>query len=125
MIEKVGLDLNALATIQPPNITINQTAAAILQELPRTANDLTGGALPYLVLFTMFVITYWLLADKTPFGDFRYSDLRAMSLAFGITASVGLVQVSIGFIESWMAVVFCILSFLLSNVALIIVENKQ
>lgn len=125
MIDKVGLDLNALATMQPPNISINQTATAILNDLPRMATEMTGGYLPYIVLGAMFIITYWFISDKTAQGDFRYSDVRALTLAFGLTASVGITQITTGLISSWMAVVFFILGFLLSNVVLILIENKE
>ena len=125
MIDLVGLDLNALTTITPPNISINQTATALLQEFPANANAIPGGFFPYLVLGAIFIITYWYLSDKTPLGDFRYSDIRALTLSLGITASVGITQITIGFIESWMAVVFFLLAFLLSNVILIMIENKE
>lgn len=125
MIDKVGLNLTALGDITAPNISINQTATTILQELPTNATALTGGFFPYLVLSAIFIITYWYLSDKTPLGDFKYSDLRALTLSFGITASVGITQITIGFIESWMAVVFFLLAFLLSNVILIMIENKE
>lgn len=125
MIDKVGLNLTALSDIQAPDISINQTATAILNEFPANANAITGGYFPYLILGAIFIITYWYLSDKTPLGDFKYSDLRALTLSFGITASVGITQITIGFIESWMAVVFFLLSFLLSNVILIMIENKE
>jgi len=125
MIEKVGLNLTALSNIQSPNISIEQTATAILQELPVNANNMTGGLFPYIILGTMFIITYWMLSDKTNLGDFRYSDMRALTLSFGIGSSVGIVQITTGMIYSWMAVVFFLLAFILSNIILIIQENKQ
>lgn len=124
-IDLVGLNLSALGSITPPNITINQTASAILTELPRNASEITGGYFPYIILGAMFIITYWMLSDKTPFGDFRYSDLRALVLSFGIVSSVGIVQITTGLIESWMAVVFFLLAFMLSNIFLILQENRE
>lgn len=125
MIDQIGLNLSALGTIQPPTISINQTATAILNEFPANANAITGGFFPYLILGAIFIITYWYLSDKTPLGDFKYSDLRALTLSFAITSSVGITQITIGFIESWVAVVFFLLSFLLCNVILIMIENKE
>lgn len=125
MIDQIGLNLSALGTIQPPTITINQTAGAILQEFPANANAITGGLFPYIFLGAIFIITYWYLSDKTPLGDFKYSDLRALTLSFAITGSIGITQITIGFIESWVAVVSFLLGFLLSNVILIMVENKE
>lgn len=124
-INKIGLDLNALTNISAPVIDIPQSAGAILNDFPANATTITGGFFPYLVLFTLFIITYWYLSDKNPLADFKYSDIRAMTLAFGITASVGITQITIGFIQSWMAVVFFLLSFMLSNVILILIENKE
>lgn len=125
MITKTGLDLSALADIQPPNISIQDTAIGLLNELPRNANEITNGWFAYLILFTIFVLTYWYLSDKNPLADFKYSDIRALTLSFGITSSIGITLVTIGFIESWMAVVFCILSFMLTNIILIMIENKE
>jgi len=124
-IDRVGLDLNALSNITAPTIDINQTATAILQEFPANANSMTGGLFPYLVLGAIFVLTYWYLSDKSPLGEFKYSDLRAMTIAFGLTASVGITQITIGFFQSWMAVVFFLLAFLVTNVMLIFTENRQ
>jgi small-conductance mechanosensitive channel len=124
-INLVGLDLNALGNMTAPHIDIPQTANEILQNFPLNANEMTGGLFPYLVLFTIFIITYWYLSDKNPLADFKYSDIRALTLSFGITASIGITQITIGFIQSWMAVVFFILAFVLSNVILILIENKD
>jgi len=124
-IDKVGLNLTALGNLSPPTISINQTATEILKQLPQTANEITGGFFPYLILGSIFILTWWYLSDKSPLGEFRYSDVRALNLALGITASIGITQITVGFIQSWMAVVFVLLSFLLSNILLIYIENKQ
>jgi hypothetical protein len=120
----IGVDLDSLQNITAPNIQINETASAILEQLPRTANEVTGGYFGYIILGAIFVLTYWLLSDKSPLGDFRYTDLRALTLSFGISASVGLQLISIGFIESWLAVVFMLLSFMFTTTLLIMIENK-
>lgn len=122
--QKIGIDLESLKDISAPNIQINETASALLEQLPRTANEITGGYFAYIILGAIFIITYWLLSDKSPLGEYRYTDLRALSLSFGITASVGLQVISIGFIESWIAVVFMLLSFLFTTTLLIMIENK-
>ena len=124
-IDRIGLDLTALSDISAPTISINQTSQAILEQLPLTASQLTGGYFPYLIMGTMFIITWWYLSDKSPLGDFKYSDVRALNLALGITASIGVTLISVGFIQSWMVVVFSLLSFVLSTVLLIYIENKQ
>lgn len=125
MIDKVGLNLTALGNIQSPNITIEQTAIAIFQELPNNAATITGGYFPYIIMGAMFLITYWMLVDKTPLGDFKYSDLRGLTITFGIVSSIGIVLLTTGMIYSWMAVVFFLLSFLVSNILLIMQENKD
>ena len=122
--QKIGIDLESLKDISAPNIQINETASTLLEQLPRTANEITGGYFAYIILGAIFIITYWLLSDKSPLGEYRYTDLRALSLSFGITASVGLQVISIGFIESWIAVVFMLLSFLFTTTLLIMIENK-
>ena len=124
-IDLVGLDLNALSNISAPVLDINQTANAILTQLPITANNSPGGYFAYIILATIFMVTYWYISDKSPLGDFRYSDIRALNISFGLTASIGLTLLSTGFIFSWVAVVFSLLSFLVTNIFLMFIENKQ
>ena len=125
MVQQVGVDLEALAGLEAPIINITTNARDILMELPRHANESTGGLFGYIVLFTIFIVTYWYLSDKSPLGEFRYSDVRALTISFGISASIGLTQVSIGFITSWVAVVFFLLSFMTSFLILLAIENRQ
>jgi len=124
-IDRIGLDLTAIGNMSAPVININQTASGILNQLPITANEITGGYFAYLILGSIFILTWWYLSDKSPLGEFKYSDVRALNLALGITASIGITQIMANFIQSWMVVVFVLLSFMLSNILLIYIENKQ
>lgn len=124
-LDRVGLDLNALQNISAPVIDINQTASAILNELPYKAQEITGGYFAYIILFGILILTYWYLSDKNPLGDFRYSDLRALTLSLGIVSSIGLVQISANLIQNWMIVAFMLLGFTLMNVVLLWIDNRQ
>lgn len=124
-VSKVGLDLNALQGMEAPTITLNTTADGLINQIIEGATTTTQGYFPYVVLVGIFIITFWYLSDKNPQADFKYSDLRALTLAFAITSSIGLTQIMVGFTQSWMAVVFMLLATVLTTVILIIVENKQ
>lgn len=121
---KIGINLTALQDIQPPELNVNYTAVQFLNNLPQNADTMTGGYFAYIILFTMFVVTYWYLSDKAPNASFRYSDIRALTLSSAITGSLGVMLVMSGFLYSWMAVVFVLLSSLLTNILLIIQDNK-
>jgi hypothetical protein len=125
MVEKIGVNLQALSEMSAPVINITTNAKDILTELPRVANESTNGLFGYVILFTIFILTYWYLSDKSPLGEFRYSDIRALTIAFAISASIGITQISIGFLYSWVAVVFFILAYLVSFILLLTIENRQ
>lgn len=124
-IEKVGINLTALNNVTPPTLDVNYTAVGFLNMLPQNADTITGGYFAYFVLLCMFVVTYWYLSDKSDLGVFRFSDLRALTISFTITGSMGVMLVMSGFLYSWIAVTGFLLGSLFCNIFLIIQENRQ
>lgn len=124
-IEKVGLNISGISNIPAPDLDVNYTAIEFLNMLPQNADTITGGYFAYFVLIVMFIVTYWYLSDKSEFGVFRFSDLRALTLSLLITGSMGVMMVMSGFFYSWVAVTTILLGALFCNIFLIIQENKQ
>ena len=124
-IEKIGFNITALNNITPPVLDINYTAVGFLNMLPQNADTMTGGTFAYFVLAVLFIVTYWYLSDKSDLAVFRYSDLRALTIALTFTGSMGVMLVMSGFVYSWVAVTSVLLGALFCNIFLIIQDNKQ
>lgn len=124
-IEKVGFDIAGLGNITPPVLDVNYTAIEFLNMLPQNADTISGGYFAYFILLVMFIVTFWYLADKSELAVFRFSDLRALTIALTITSSMGVMLVMSGFVYSWVAVTSFLLGSLFCNIFLIIQENKQ
>lgn len=123
-IDQIGLNFTALSNLTAPNISINTSASDLVAQIAQDANAVTGGWLGYIMLFAVFVLIYWILSDKSPIGDFKYSDLRALALASGITAIMGLIELSSGYIYSFRAVALFMLAHMVLSILLASNENK-
>ena len=124
-IDKIGFNLTALGNITPPVLDVNYTAVGFLNMLPQNADTISGGYFAYFILVVMFIVTYWYLSDKSELAVFKFSDLRALTIALTITGSMGVILVMSGFVYSWVAVTTFLLGSLFCNIFLIIQENKQ
>jgi len=122
--EKIGINLDGIKNLSAPTFDLPTSGVDIINQIPITANEIGGAFLAYAILFGLFVINYWLLSDKSPLSEFRFSDIRAINISFTISSIVGLSLISIGYIQSWRAVVFMLLAYLLSLILLITIENK-
>jgi len=121
---EIPINLTAFTTTEPPtNITTDPLE--LLNEIISVPNELVGGLLAFGILITLFVIMYYALSDKTPSGDFLYSDLRAMGIAFSIVSIVGSVLVQVGFIQNFVAVAFMSMAFLVTNISILTIDNKE
>lgn len=118
-VEKVNLNLSALNDITPPNISIGSNAKEFLQNLSVNANTLTHGYLPHILLGGVFALLYLILADKSPFGEFKYSDLRAFTLTSGIVSMLGLTLLEIGFFNNLYVIGLTTTLFIIGNIVLV------
>jgi len=116
---KVGLNISALGNIAPPNITIPTTGKEAIQQVPITANVLTLGYLGHILLTGFFILLYLILSDKSPLGEFRYSDLRAFTITSGIVTLFGLTLVQAEFISNFFIVGLSVTIFVIGNILLL------
>jgi hypothetical protein len=124
-IEKLGLNLTALQNIEPINISINTSASQLFAQLPLTANTITHGGYPYVIIIAVFTLFYWILTERSTFSKFKYSYLRGLVIATGLTSLIGISLLTSGYIFMFRIVAMSVLSFALSIVVTLALENKQ
>ena len=118
-LDKIGINLSSLGSINPPNITLPTTGKGVLEAIPTTASAVTFGYFPHILLTGFFTLLYLILSDKTPFGEFKYSDLRAFTLTAGIVTLFGLTLLEIGFISNLYIVGITTTLFIIGNIILL------
>lgn len=120
--QNISLNLSALENIEPINITVTETN---LLELINIANTSTNNLLIFGTLFSILLIVYISLSDKTPLTNFGYSDIRALNLSLAVCTLIGLTMVSIGWSPNFKAVGMFITMWVLSSIIIYIIENKE
>ena len=96
-ITEIGLNTN-LTNLTPINFSsIPQTASDILTQTPVNANINTGHWFAFLILIVVWLISYLAFSDKTQFSNFKFGDVRALNLAFGVCSLIGITNLEIGF----------------------------
>jgi len=113
---KVGLNLSGLGNVSPVEFDINTTVEGFLEEMPRRANNLTGGYFGLAILIFNTIYLYKILADKSQYGLFRYSRLRAAGICTGISGIIGLIMLNIGYFVNLYHVVIFITVFLIISI---------
>lgn len=113
---KIGINFDNFGDMTPINITFPTTRDELLTQLPQKANEHTGGYFGLITSLGMFVYLFWLLSDKTEFGDFRYSTARAMGISAGIVSIFGYIGLVFGFFTSFYHIALFMLLFGISIV---------
>ena len=112
---KIGIDFNGLSNLEPINITIKKTADEILRQAPIRANELTNNWFGFISSITLFTYLFITLSDVSPFGDFRYTKIRAFGICSAIVSMLGLVALQIGFFNNYYhIVIFIILTMVMT-----------
>lgn len=118
----ISLNLSALGSINPINISVNETTVT---EVVNIANTSTNNYVIFGTLFAILIIVYVALSDKTPKQNFGYEDSRAFNLALAVCVLMGLTIVSIGWSPNFKAVGIFITMWLLSFIIIYIIENRE
>jgi len=122
---EIAMNLSALNNITAPVINISSDASLIFKQMIDTANYSTNNSLGILVMIAILIIVYISLSDKSPLGDFGYSDARALCIALGVSLLIGLTELSSGITNNYKSIgVFTIL-FMLNTIFILAYENKE
>lgn len=122
-ITQYGINFTALH-----NATLNLTLPStdeIITQMPETANSLLNGWLGWIILLSLTFIIYISVTDKTPYGDFKYDDLKGLALAFGLSSVIGVTMVEIKMITNLTSVGFCVSVFTILTLAIVFFANKE
>jgi hypothetical protein len=114
------MNLSKLDNLTAPVINVTGNMASIVS----SANQYTNDTLGFISLFLLTIILYLTLSDKTPFGDFGYSDIRALSISFGISCIIGLKQLETSFLNNFMPVAMMGVLFMATMILLLFIEKK-
>jgi len=125
MPSEIGINFSALNNITAPTINIPTTFEGMVRDIPIVANELTGGKLGTFICFMTFIITYLFLSDKTPYGDYNYSDIRGLTLGSAIGSLFGIIHLMTGYITDFKIVAFFVGIHMVFQIILLIIENKE
>lgn len=117
-VTKVGLNLTALENITVPDFGLNRTASEILEDIPRKANEVTGGFYGLIVLVVLFIFLWWKLQQVEVIGgDFGYDQFRAVGIASGVCSILGIYCLNVGlFVNFYHIVIFIVITFIMAGV---------
>jgi hypothetical protein len=118
---KVGINMSNLGTPDPINLSFPNTSSQFITEIPRKANEVTGGLFGVGVLITLFIILIKMLTDE--FEGFRYSLVRGISLSSIICSIFGLFSLNVGYFTELYPVVLFMAIALLSTLWVLIEET--
>lgn len=124
-IAEIPMNLTKLSNITSPDLNISSDPTIIFQQIVDNANAYTSHWLGFFIMSVISIIIYLSLSDKTPFGDFKYDDARALSIAFGISSIIGIKMIELGFINNYLSVAQFIYLFLLSIIFVWFYENRE
>lgn len=111
-----------LTNIAQTNLTFNfpNNSSGWITKIIDTANQTPY--LNFIVLFSWFLLTFWVLGDKNPSSKFRYETPRALNISIGVTAIVGITMIEANFFYNLIVVGLFIGMFVMSYIWIIIYE---
>jgi len=121
--ENITMNLDALQNITPLDLNVSSTST--FTEIVNQANFYANDYIILASMFLIFFISYFMLSDKTPFGEFGYDDLRGVNIAAAISTNIGLTIVSVGWSSNFVSVGMFIIIYLLTWIAITIYENRE
>jgi len=77
------------------------------------------------LLSAVWIILFWILNDKSPFAEYRYSSARAINIAFAICSVLGLSLLEAGFITSFKVVAILVVLYIITFIFILSYENKE
>jgi len=123
--EKVGFNPAGLENLTSPNFDLPTSGTDFITKLPSVANSNALGYFAHIILGFAYLFFFWILSDKSPYGTFKYSDIRAFNLSAGLVALLGWTMLEVQYIVSLRVASIFTVVFLISHIYLIYMDNKQ
>ena len=107
------------------SINIPSKASELIPAITQNANTATGHYFGYVILAAVWVILFWVLNDKSPFAEFKYSSARSAFIGFGVCSVLGLSMLEANFITNFKAVAMFIVLYIATFIFILAYENKE
>jgi len=124
VLTKLGFNVSGLSNVTPINITTPSTPAGFMEEIPSKANEITGGFFGLTVMIGLFAYLYWVLTDKSSYGDFGFSSVRAFGITGCIVGIMGWFMLSLGYFVNYFHVVLFLAIGMISTIWVYVEERK-
>lgn len=124
-IDRIGLNFTELNNLSFPTFNTSKTATDYLREIPNVANASTNYWYGWGVTVLLFVISYSHLKEDEQSGGFGYDEGQAFALTSAITFIFLLLLAMVGFVQDFKPVGIVGGLFLLINIVIIYINNKD
>lgn len=99
---QVGINFSAFNNMSGLDFKfINMTSDEFINHIPENANLLTNDYYGIVVLSMLSVFLIWNFSDISQYGFYRYNVNRALGIALGITATIGIMMLSVGYMTNY------------------------
>jgi len=116
---KTGMNLSNLGNVTQLDLNTTFTPSNIIEQGIYNLNTSAGIWAVGIIMLAIYLLFLWSLSDSSPFGDFKYSYLRASLLALCLLNALSITMISVGVITSFRIVgIFWILNILNSILVL-------
>ena len=127
-LEEIPMNLTAFSKASELNLTVIETISDpnnLVRNVIVDVNESTNGYLTLFILVGMSVYLFWLLADKSENGTFRYSDIRSLCIALGVSSILGIVSIMVGVMNNFKHLAVFIVLFFVMNVYILIIDKPE
>lgn len=116
---KAGINITGLQNMEPLNLTIDVAPSNIIPSMTASLSSEYGIWISAIIYIGLLIMFAWAFSDVSPFGNFRYSYLRAILLAILFVNLISITALSVGFIQSFRLVaIFIVLNMIFTMLVL-------
>ena len=122
--EAIGLNFTDIGNY---NLTIDipSKASELIPTISSIGTTTIGAPFTFIMLCTYWFIYYWTLSDKSQYGVYKYSDLRAANISFGVCAVLGITFIEAGIFANYRYVAIFAILFIATFIFILSYENKE
>lgn len=121
-VTKIGFNATGVTNTTAPDFNISTNVSQFVNDIPLRANEYTGGFIGSIIMFGLFALLYYRISDPSQFGEFKYSQVRSLGIASGITGVIGLVMYPLGYFTQ---IYFVMLFIVLFVIAFLLVIKEE
>ena len=122
--EPIGLNFNDIGNY---NLTIDvpSKASELIPTISNIGNTTIGPPFTLIMLCTYWFIYYCTLSDKSQYGAYKYSDIRAANISFGVCGVLGITFIEAGIFANYRYVAIFMILFIATFIFMLSYEHKE